>query len=316
MNDRKPTDRPSHGIVLAALLFSMSIAGVHAADAPAAKSFPTPLAAADALITAASQAGDSALLALLGPDGKEIVASGDAVGDRFVREVFLAAAKEKTSVLSLTEKVVFLLVGADEWPFPVPIVRGPQGWFWDAAAGKEEVISRRIGRNELMVIASCRAFVEAQREYALKNPAGAGTGVYAQKVLSSEGKRDGLYWPAKEGEAPSPLGPMAALATLQGYSTKPSESGPKPFHGYLFKILTAQGKDAPGGAKEYLKDGKMTGGFALVAWPAQCGVSGIMTFQVNQAGIVFEKDLGPKTAEAANALEQFNPDTTWKPAKP
>jgi hypothetical protein len=316
MNDMKPNRRRPHGLFLAALLACLPLAGIHAACAPAARTFATPLAAADALVTAASQKDDAALLELLGPGGKEVISSGDEVSDQFFREEFLAAAQEKTAVLSLTDRSAFLMVGGDEWPLPIPLVKGPQGWYWDTAAGKEEIVSRRIGRNELRAIASCRAFVEAEKEYALANPAGAGIGVYAQRFLSSEGKRDGLYWPAKQGEEASPLGPLAVAATVEGYTIAPSPTGPKPFHGYLFRILKAQGKDAPGGPKEYVKDGKMTGGFALVAWPAQYGVSGIMSFVVNQTGIVFEKDLGPKTAEAGKAMAQFNPDTTWRPAKP
>jgi hypothetical protein len=316
MNDRKPNGTRTRGTFPAALFLCLAIAGTQGACAPAARTFATPLAAADALLTAASQKDNAAALALLGPGGKEVLESGDAVSDRFIREEFIAAAQEKTSLLSLTEKSVCLMVGEDEWPFPIPLVKGPQGWYWDTTAGKEEIISRRIGRNELAVIASCRAFGQAEKEYAAMNPAGAGVGVYAQKFLSSEGNRDGLYWPAKQGEEPSPLGPMAAVAAGEGYTAKPSAAGPKPFHGYFFRVLTAQGKDAPGGAKDYLKDGKMTGGFALVAWPVEYGVSGVMSFVVNQTGIVFEKDLGPKTAEAGKAMPQFNPDTTWKPAKP
>lgn len=299
---------------LAAALFSLALAGARAADPPT-KIYPTPLAAADALLTAGERKDPSVLLAVLGPEGKELVFSGDETQDRTSREKFLAAAKDKTVLLAMSKTAVFLMVGPDDWPFPIPIVQGPQGWYWDTAAGKQEVLSRRIGRNELSVIGLCRGYAQAQREYALMNPAGAGVGVYAQRFLSSEGKKDGLYWPAKEGEPESPMGPLAAQAVLEGYSTKPSESGPRPFHCYLFKILEAQGKDAPGGAREYLKDGKMSGGFALVAWPAHYGSSGVMTFQVNQTGIVFEKDLGAQTPDAAKAMDRFNPDVTWKPSK-
>jgi hypothetical protein len=277
--------------------------------------FKSPQAAVDALLAAAAQKETGDLLAVLGPEGKEVVSSGDETADRAGRETFLTAAKEKTVLLPKTKASVVLKVGADEWPFPIPIVKGPTGWFFDTAAGKEELISRRIGRNELRAIALCHAFVTAQKEYAQTGQAGASSGVYAQRLLSSEGKRDGLYWPAKTGEPESPLGPLAAEATNEGYEAKASASGPKPFHGYFFRIMTAQGESAPGGAKNYVIDGKMTGGFALVAWPAEYGVSGIMTLIVNQTGIVFQKDLGQKTADSAKAMDQFNPDLTWRPAK-
>jgi hypothetical protein len=289
---------------------------VLAATPDGVKLYPTPLAAADALLTGGAQKDVAGVLEVLGPGGKEVLFSGDEVLDKASREAFVAAAKDKLTLFALSPDVVFLMVGPDDWPFPVPIVKGEKGWYWDTAAGKEEVISRRVGRNELTALALCGAFVEAQRDYAALNPAGAGAGVYAQRILSTEGKKDGLYWPAKAGETPSPMGPLAAAAAQEGYSLKPSEAGPKPFHGYLFKILTKQGKDAPGRAKDYIKEGRMSQGFALVAWPVQYGSSGIMTFLVNQAGIVFEKDLGPKTDELAKAIDQFNPDLTWKPAKP
>jgi len=244
-----------------------------------------------------------------------VVSSGDETADRAGRDALLAAAKDKTVLLTKTKTSVFLTMGPDAWPFPIPIVKGPKGWFFDTAAGKEELISRRIGRNELRAIALCQAFVTAQREYAETSQQGTSAGVYAQKMLSSEGKHDGLYWPAKAGEPESPLGPLAAEATNDGYAVKASTSGPKPFHGYFFRIMSAQGANAPGGAKSYVVDGKMTDGFALVAWPAEYGVSGITTFVVNQTGIVFEKNLGKQTAETAKVMNQFDPDLTWKPAK-
>src|SRR5262249_23747799 len=235
---------------------------------------------------------------------------------RGARRTFVQAAKEKTVLFTRTKTSVFVEVGADEWPFPIPITKGPKGWFFDTAAGREELISRRIGRNELRAIALCEAFAPAEKEYARMGASGPALGAYAQRIMSSEGKRDGLYWPTKAGEPQSPLGPLAAEAAREGYEAKPSESGPRPFHGYFFRILTAQGDSAPGGAKNYIVDGKMTGGFAVVAWPAEYRVSGVKTFVVNQIGIFFEKDLGQKTAEIAGSMSQFNPDLTWTPAKP
>ncbi len=307
------------GAVAAIFFSSLALTDISVAASPGAKLFKSPQAAVDALLAAAAQKETGDLLAILGPEGKDVVSSGDETADRAGRDAFLTAAKAKTVLLTKTKASVLLKVGADEWPFPIPIVKGAKGWFFDTAAGKEELISRRIGRNELRAIALCQAFVSAQREYAQAGQNGASSGVYAQKLLSSEGKRDGLYWPAKTGEPQSPLGPLAAEAATEGYEAKASGSGPKPFpkpfHGYFFKIMTAQGESAPGGAKNYIVDGKMTGGFALLAWPAEYGVSGIMTFVVNQTDIVFEKNLGQTTADVARAMNQFNPDITWKPAK-
>ncbi len=309
--------------ILGLALLALGTAGTVAAEpapAPAqiqtvAKTFATPLAAADALLVAGSQKDPAALYEVLGPGSKEVISSGDETMDRSNREIFILAAGDKTTLYSMTPGTVFLMVGDDDWPFPIPLVKGEKGWFWDTAAGKEEVLSRRIGRDELSAIGICRTFVDAQREYALANPDTKMVGVYAQRFLSTEGKRDGLYWPAKDGEPASPMGPLVAKASQDGYTAAAGSSGPRPFYGYCFKILRSQGKDAPGGAKDYAKDGKMTGGFALVAWPAAYGNSGVMTFLVNQTGIVFEKDLGPKTGDIAKAMEQFNPDLTWKPTK-
>ena len=296
----------------AAILFALVLVLTDTwADAPpGAKVFKSPQAAVDALLAAAAQKETGDLLAVLGPEGKDVVFSGDETADRAGRDALLAAVKEKKVLLVTNKTSVFLKVGPDEWPFPIPIVKGPKGWFFDTAAGKEELISRRIGRNELRAIALCEGFVAAQKEYAQN---AARSGVYAQKLLSSEGKHDGLYWPAKTGEPESPLGPLAADAANEGYEVKASASGPRPFHGYFFKIMTAQGENAPGGAKNYIVDGKMTGGFALVAWPAGYGASGIMTFVVNQNGIVFEKDLGPKTGELASSIEKYDPNAGWTP---
>jgi len=296
-----------------AILVSVGAAGTSPAASTAARLFKSSEAAADALIAAAAGNDTEDLLLILGPEGKDVVFSGDPTADQAGRAAFVAAAKEKTSFFPRTKSSVFLEVGADTWPFPIPLVKGPKGWFFDSAAGREELISRRIGRNELNAIELCRGFVIAEKDYARQAPNG--DGVYAQRLISTKGQRDGLYWPAKAGEPESPLGPLAADASSQGYDTEPSERGPRPFHGYLFKIMPAQGDSAPGGARSYIADGKMKGGFALVAWPAEYGVSGIMTFVVNQNGIVFEKDLGKATADRAPAMDRFDPDVTWKPTK-
>jgi hypothetical protein len=296
------------------LIFLVPI-GLLSADPPAAKTYPTPLAAADALFTAGAQNDLAALEAALGPGADRVLSSGDAVADKDQRAAFLKAALEKTTLVSMSDTTVFLLVGADDWPFPIPLVKGSAGWRWDTVVGKEEILARRIGRNELTTIGLCQAFVQAQREFARSNPDSSGLGTYADRFFSSPGKHDGLYWPAKDGEPASPLGPFAATAAHEGYTAPDAASGPKPYHGYFFRILKSQGKDSPGGAKDYVKDGRMTGGFALVAWPAQYGNSGIMTFLVNQTGIVFQKNLGARTAELGKAMTQFNPDSTWSVTK-
>jgi hypothetical protein len=300
---------------LPALLACVVSAGLLAADPAAAKAYPTSLAATDALLTAGAQNDVAALETVLGPGADKILSSGDAVADKDQREAFLKAARTKTTLLSMSDTTVFLLVGADDWPFPIPLVKGSAGWRWDTVVGKEEILARRIGRNELTVIGLCQAFVKAQREYARANPDSSGLGTYADRFFSSPGKHDGLYWPAKDGEPASPLGPFAATAAHEGYAAPDAASGPKPYHGYFFRILKSQGKDSPGGAKDYVKDGKMTGGFAMVAWPAQYGNSGIMTFVVNQTGIVFQKNLGARTAELGKTMTQFDPDSTWSVTK-
>ena len=212
------------------------------------------------------------------------------------------------------DKAVIIL-GRDEWPYPIPLVERGGRWRFDAKAGAETIIERRIGRNELNAIEVCRAFVGAQREYAARDLLGGGMHAYAQKVESAQGKRDGLYWPAPQGAEESPLGPLIAVAEALGFGAE-GGVGREPFHGYYYRILTRQGKNAPGGAQDYVVNGHMTGGFALVAFPARYGDSGVMTFIVNQSGIVFEKNLGRYTAEIARRMTEYDPDPTWKPAAP
>jgi hypothetical protein len=300
---------------LVALLATGGVSAWAADKVAAAKTFPSPKDAVEALLGAVTREDAAAAMQILGPEGKEIVFSGDPTADRGVRKMFVEAAQQQTVLVPMSKTVTFVEVGPDGWPFPIPLVKGAKGWFFDTAAGKEEILARRIGRNELRVMALCRGFVTAELDYA-RTSANGSAGPYAQKLLSTEGTRDGLYWPAKDGEPQSPLGPLAAEAAREGYGAPPTAGGgPRPFHGYFFKILTAQGEHAPGGARSYLVDGKMTGGFALVAWPAEYRASGIVTFLVNQNGIVFEKDLGAKTAELASAMSTYDPDTSWKPSK-
>ncbi|MCJ7783262.1 MAG: DUF2950 domain-containing protein, partial [Desulfobacterales bacterium] len=239
--------------------------------------------------------------------------SGDEVADKNAREQFVKAYQEKVDFVKEKEDRVSIIVGKDHWPLPIPIVKRGEGWVFDTKAGRDEVLNRRIGRNEIKTIEVCLAYVEAQREYATTDRGRDGIIQYAQKVVSDPYRRNGLYWEAAEGEIPSPLGPFFAQAAEKGYTKKGDK--PIPYHGYYFKILKGQGPNAPGGPYSYVINGHMVAGFALVAWPAEYGVSGVMTFLVNQNGTVYEKDLGPKTGEIAKAITLYNPDRTWKRAQ-
>lgn len=275
------------------------------------RTFSSPEQAADALAAAWRNGGREGLLAIFGPAGEKLVSSGDPVAERQAREKLASSYDEGHRLLTESEHRVVILLGKDEWPYPIPLIRGGAGWHFDVKAGAEQIIDRRIGRNELNTIQVCRAYVEAQRDYAAKSALGDGSQEYAQKVVSSEGKRDGLYWRTAQGEEDSPLGPLVAAAEAQGYGTASAE-GQAPFHGYFYKILTRQGKYVPGGARNYIVNGHLTAGFALVAFPAKYGDSGVMTFVVNQDGIVFEKNLGRNTAEIARHMTEYDPDKTWK----
>jgi hypothetical protein len=287
----------------ALLVAALAVASASAADAPAAQRFKTPEEAVRALAKAARAGDQAGIVAILGPGGEDIASSGDPVEDRAARQRFVTAVGEKVRIETIDGAKSVASLGKDDWPFPVPLVHDPDGWRFDAAAGRDEIVNRRIGRNELDAIETCRTYVQAQREYAK----GAGAGVYAQKVRSEPGRRDGLYWEAKDGSQ-SPLGPLVAEAEAAGYAPREAGAEPAPFHGYMFRILTAQGKNAPG-------DGKMTGGFALLAYPAEPGVSGVMTFVVGPEGVVFQKNLGEKTVEAAKAIDAYDPDESWTPVR-
>ena len=247
---------------------------------------------------------------MLGPEGQSLVYSGDAVADRNAANRFAAEYDHAHHIEAGGGKLV-LHVGADDFPFPVPLVPDGPEWRFDTAAGKEEILNRRIGRNELDTIQVCLAYVDAQRDYYSQDRNADGLREYAARFASSSGKRDGLYWRTKPGEPPSPLGPLVVRARGEGYGGHQQGT---PYHGYLFRILTAQGPAASDGAYSYMAHGRMIGGFALVAYPAQYGVSGVMTFIVNHEGVVYQKDLGPDTASIARAMKLYNPDSTWKKA--
>ncbi|HEY1543023.1 MAG TPA: DUF2950 domain-containing protein [Xanthobacteraceae bacterium] len=293
------------------MLRSLSFAGllvtVFATAAGAQQSFKGADEAATALATAAKTGDRAAILAVLGRDADDIVTSGDEVADKAIREQFIQAYDQKHQIDKQGDGLALLVIGNDDFPFPIPIVRRNDAWQFDTSAGRQEILYRRVGANELDAIQVCLAYVDAQDEYADKDR-GAGAGVYAQRVISQPGQKDGLYWPTSVGEDQSPMGDLAAAATAQGYRVG---SGHAPFHGYYYKILTRQGPNAPGGALDYVVKGKMIGGFALVAFPAEYGNSGVMTFMVSHDGTIFQKDLGPQTGERAEQIATFDPDSSW-----
>lgn len=274
--------------------------------AQAQQSFPTPEDAAAAL-AAAVKSGPSDILKVLGKAADDIVSSGDEVADADTRQRFTSMYDTKHSFKTEGNKKAMLMLGQDDFPFPIPLVNTRTGWEFDTDKGRIEVLYRRIGRNELDAIQTCLAFVDAENEYADKDR-GEGVGVYAQRIVSIPGKKDGLFW--RDDSDPSPLGALAAEASAEGY--KAGRGGPTPYHGYYFRILKGQGSDAPGGALNYVVKGKMIGGFGLIAWPAEYGNSGVMTFLVNHGGTVYQKDLGTRTEFIAQRTTLFDPDQTWK----
>jgi hypothetical protein len=297
-------------IIFVMLICALVVCRADAA-APAQKTFKSPNDAAGTMIDALKRNDTRELLAIYGPGSKSLVSSGDAAADRAASGQFVAHYDEKNRLEHVNKGMVVLHVGNDDWPFPIPIVKTGTNWRFDTKAGKHEILARRIGRNELDAIQTCLVYVDAQREYARKDRDKNGLLEYARKFGSEPGKKDGLYWETKEGEEESPLGPLVAKAVSEGYAPKQTSDKPTPYHGYYYRILKAQGTSAPGGAYDYIVDGKMIGGFALVAYPAKYGNSGIMTFIVNQDGIVYQKNLGKNTTKIAQTMESFDPDKTW-----
>jgi hypothetical protein len=306
------------GIITLAALAALAGAGTSgAADSvPAShasqKHFPTPDAAVDALVRADRSNDRTELLALLGAGGAGLISSGDPVADRTGRERFVAAFDEAHRIELEGPHTAVLIIGNAEWPLPISLTNGSAGWRFDTLAARQEILDRRIGRNELTVIEVCRAYVSAQREYLALEVGGQSE--YAQRFVSTHDQHDGLYWPAQPGEPTSPLGPLVAQAQASGYTTGATVSehaASQPYYGYYFRILTAQGPNAPGGERSYVVHGRMTGGFALVAYPASYKDSGIMTFIVNDHGIVFERNLGPGTLHIARQITAYDPDANW-----
>jgi DUF2950 family protein len=285
---------------------------VLAGSAPAAeqKRFESVGVAVDALIAALRADDQKALGEILGAAGRPLVSSGDPVSDRTSMTRFVAEYDQRHQLEAGGGKII-LRVGADDFPLPIPLVPDGPSWRWDTEAGKEEILNRRVGRNELATIQVCLAYVDAQREYYSQPHSRDGILEYAQRFGSTPGKRDGLYWPTKPDEPPSPFGDLVAKARGEGYRAN-KDSGRTPYHGYFYRILTGQGPQAPGGAYDYVVRGHMIGGFAMVAFPAEYGVSGVMTFLVNHDGVVYQKDLGANTSRLAEAMKRFDPDSTWQ----
>ncbi len=277
------------------------------------RSFATPEEATQALV-AALRANDAAALSdIFGSDGDQIIASGDKVADQNGYATFLGLYDEKHALVGENDSKI-LQIGKAEWPFPIPLVLADKGWVFDTESGKEEILNRRIGRNELATIQVCLAAGDAQHEYAMLDRDNNGLHEYALKFLSDPGKKNGLYWETKESEAPSPLGAFVSRATEEGY-TRGANDEPVPYHGYYYRILTSQGANAPGGELDYLINGKLIGGFAIVAHPAEYGNSGVMTFIVNHQGVVYQRDLGSDTKSIAKAMKAYDPGPVWKKAE-
>jgi hypothetical protein len=305
----------------ALVAFSPAAAFAQAAASPAAsksavkqRTFASADEAAAALAAAVRAKSGADILAVVGPGSGEWLSSGDPTADAADWTKFLAAYDQKHGFESKDGKSI-LLVGNDDWPFPAPIVKKGAAWSFDANAGRAEIVNRRVGRNELDAIQTMLAIVDAQREYASSDADGNGFADYARRFRSSPGKKDGLYWPSEPGAAQSPLGPLVAVASREGYKKPAEGSEPQAYHGYQYRILTSQTKDAPGGAYDYMVGDKLLGGFAVVAWPARYAVSGVTTFIVNHDGVVYEKDLGPNTAALASSMTRYSPDKTWRKAE-
>jgi hypothetical protein len=302
----------SVGSVLAMLL--MCVASHLRAQESDVKTFPSYRAAASAFMTAVRANDQDALKQILGAREQELLSSGDAVQDENARLTFLERYDQAHALVRATRDKAILTVGPSAWPVPFPIVRVDGAWRFDAAEGAQEMAYRRIGHNELDAIRVCQALVAAQKQYAAASHDGVPAGTYAQRFRSEPGAQNGLYWEVKEGESPSPTGSLVAEATSEGYDSARQSGKPTPFHGYFYRILKAQGPHASGGAKDYVLDGRMTRGFAFVAYPAEYRSSGVMTFVVGPRGVVYQKDLGETTEETAKGMAAFDPDTTWKVA--
>ena len=307
------TQKLRFGIVcVLAVVFAADVLAQHKSKSASQRTFETPKAASDALIAAAASADVPALMEILGPDGKELVQTSDPVQGRNQLADFAAQAQAKSEVVTdpKNANLATLVVGNEDWPLPIPIVRKGDRWLFDSKAGKREVLYRRIGQNELDAIEVCHEYVDAQQEYALAKHDGSNLSQYAQKIISTPGKQDGLAWRNADGSVGGPLSDTIAEAIAEGYSKKS-----EPLHGYYFKVLKGQGPAAPLGKMDFVVQGVMIGGFALAAAPSDYRVTGVMTFIVSHEGVVYQKDLGPKTLEIFQKMDRYNPDKTWTPAE-
>jgi hypothetical protein len=295
---------------VAMLTAIISLAACSKSDKPSFKVFNSPDAAGNALLDAAKSGDQNALLAIFGPQSKELIFTGDAVQDKAMVSAFAAAYDTMHRWRKMSDDGDLLLIGADNFAFPIPLTKNDSGqWFFNTAAGKDEILARRIGRNELATIDVCGALVDAQAAYFSQRHPDGSVQQFAPKFISDTGKQNGLYWESSDDQPKSPLGPLVAFATAEGYSVKANTH--VPFHGYYFRMLNKQGSNAPGGAKDYVVDGKMVGGFAFVAYPAEYRNSGVVTFIINQDSVLLQKDLGKGTTEAAAAMTAFDPDASW-----
>ncbi len=297
------------GPATCALLLSVCFPFCATAQQPGQKVFSSAEEASNALVAAAENNDEKSLITLLGRDGKDIVSSGDDTEDARNRANFVRAYREMHRLVIEPDGTTTLYVGAKNWPTPIPLVHKGRAWYFDTDAGKKEILYRRVGRNELSTIRVCHELVAAEKDYRRTQPE-----EFAGKILSDAGRRNGLYWPSAAGDPQSPIGPLVASAVSEGY-TGGKEMEQTPYRGYFFHILTEQGKHAPGGAKSYIVDGKMTGGFAFVAYPAQYRSSGVMTFMIGSDGVVFQKDLGKDTGAVAKAMKRYDPDASWSKAE-
>ncbi|MGD0793790.1 MAG: DUF2950 domain-containing protein [Terriglobales bacterium] len=296
-------------IAAVALLLTVCVPTRSMAQQPGQKTFSSAEHASNALVTAAQNNDEKAMLDILGPDGKQIVSSGDETEDANSRANFVQRYREMHRLVKEPDGTTVLYIGAHNWPTPIPLVNKGNSWYFDTEVGKREILYRRIGRNEISTIRVCQELVAAEKEFH-----SAQHNEYAEKIFSDEGQHNGLYWKAADGEPQSPIGPLVASAVAKGYS-KSLEGAPTPYRGYYYLILTRQGKNAPGGAKSYIVNGKMTEGFAFVAYPAEYRSSGVMTFIVNEDGVVYQKDLGRKTDVLAKAMKEYNPNSSWQKAE-
>ena len=291
--------------------WSLGFAWILLAQPAGQKTFSSPDEASRALIRAVQSGNEEELLEIFGTDGKEIISSGDQVEDQKSRDTFAEKYQRMNRVVAEPDGTVRLYVGAENWPMPIPLVNRKNAWYFDTSAGKEEILFRRIGRNEIATIRVLQELVAAQKEYYSKTHDDDSVKQYAQKFVSDEGKHNGLYWNASNREPESPIGSLVAYASSEGYAKKTNSPSSSPFQGYYFRVLMRQGQHASGGAKHYRVHGKMTRGFAFLAYPAEYANSGVMSFIVDQDGVLYQKDLGPKTTELANALREYDPDNTW-----